>query len=306
MDKFYKIGYNTSMLNILVAPLSECEKGENNCKRIVAQLKQDKVEYSVYFSPDINEIEKNAQELTKEGETDFVIVGNDVVLHTFLNSVKDVSKIRVGIVPTGDADFAHFLGLNTNPVEAIKDIIAGNCEAVDYLTVNNIKVINNILIGASAELYELYSQQKLKNALTRKMLRARYGNSFSGANITLISKNADGKAEPVEEKIFELCIANGGNSKGKTISPLSNVSDGLFNLTYINIEETEERKKQLTQFEKGESIYNERTHQKWLSNIKIVPVTGQIKAMVDGQILKFDSMNVSVVENGLKLFKAKL
>jgi len=66
MDKFYKIGYNTNMLNILVAPLSECEKGENYCKRIVAQLKQDKVEYSVYFSPSLTAIEENATQIMNQ------------------------------------------------------------------------------------------------------------------------------------------------------------------------------------------------------------------------------------------------
>lgn len=300
-----KIGYNTIMLNIIVAPLSECEKSESYCKTIVSQLKASKTEYSVYFSPTINAVEENAEILTKEGETDFVVVGNDVVLHTFLNSVKDISKIRVGIVPTGDADFAYYLGTSSNPNQAIKDIISGNVEEVDYLNLNNLKVINNIIIGASAELYELYSHQKIKNAITRKLLRSRYGNSFTGINLTLSNKEST-KADQVEEKVFELCVANGGKSKGKTISPLSNVSDGLFNLTYINVEETEERKKSLTQFEKGESIYDERTHQKWLNNIKLTPVSGQIKALVDGKILKFDSMNISVVEKGLKLFKAKL
>lgn len=305
---FYKmsfIGYNTIMLNIIVAPLTECEKGEAYCKRIVAHLKAEKVEYSVYFSPELKEVENNAAELTREGETDFIVVGNDVVLHSFLNSVKDVSKIKLGIVPVGEADFASYLGLSSNPVQAIKDILTGNVDEVDYINLNNIIVVNNIVVGASAEIYELYYQQKIKNAFTKRHLINRYGNSFIGTSLVLNIKNAEGKTEAKEEKVFELCVANGGNSKGNNISPLCNVRDGLFNLTYVTMDNLEEKGQPLTQFETGEYIYNEKTNQQWLNQIKLTPVSGQIKAMVDGQIFKFDNLNISVVHKGLKLLKAK-
>ena len=156
------------MLNLIVAPLTECEKGENYCKRIVSYLKQQKVEYAVYFSPELKAIEQNAETLTKEGETDFVLIGNDAVLHAFLNSVKDITKVKLGLVPVGDADFAQYLGINSNPLLAIQDILSGNQVDIDYIKLGNTIVINNIVIGASAEIYELYSQRKLKNALTRK------------------------------------------------------------------------------------------------------------------------------------------
>lgn len=293
------------MLNLIVAPLSQCEKGEDYCKRIVSHLKAEKVEYSVYFSPNIEAVSANAEELTKEGETDFVLVGDDVVLHTFLNSVKDVAKIKLGIVPVGEADFAEYLGLNTKPVQAIKDILLGNVEEIDYLKVNNQIIINNLIVGASTEIYEIYSHKKIKNALTKKMLRNRYGNSFSGTKLFLDFKD-ETKTDLNEENVFELCVANGGKSKGKVVSPLSNVKDGLFNLTYITTGEVEERKKYITQFEKGNQIYDEHTHQKWLTNIKITSPNGKIKAIADGQVEQFDSLNINLVCGGLKVLKAKM
>lgn len=304
MDKNNLIGYNNDMLNLIVAPLSQCEKGEAYCKRVVAFLKENKVEYSVYFSPELNSVRENALELTKEGETDFVVIGDDVVLHAFLNSVENISKIKVGIVPTAGADFASYIGIDSNPVSAIKGIISGNVDAVDYLKVNDQVVINNLVIGASCEIYELYNQQKIKNALTKKILRARYGDSFSGTNLKLSYTEKD-KAVEEEKNIFELCIANGGKSKGNKISPLSNVSDGLFNLNYATIEEIEKRGKFLTQFEKGEQIYNEHTQQKWLEEVRLTPTAGKIKTMADGEIALFDELDIKIVPHGLKIMRAK-
>ena len=292
------------MLNLIVAPLSQCDKGEDYCKRIVKHLKTEKVEYSVYFSPNMEAVSTNAEELTKEGETDFVIIGDDIVLHTFLNSVKDISKIKLGLVPVGVADFAQYLGANSNPVQAIKDVLLGNVEEIDYLKVNNKIVINNLVIGASTEIYELYSHKKIKNALTKKMLRSRYGNSFSGTNLVLDIK-AENK-QPAEENVFELCIANGGKSKGKTISPLSNVKDGLFNLSYITLGEVEERGKYITQFESGQQIYNEHTRQKWLTSMRITSPSGKIKTLLDGEIVELENLTVNIVCGGLKILKAQI
>ncbi len=71
------------------------------------------------------------------------------------------------------------------------------------------------------------------------------------------------------------------------------------------MEEVEERGKYLTQFEKGDQIYDEHTHQIWCKSINITAEDGQIKAMVDGSIVRLDEIDIQIVPNGLKLMKAK-
>ena len=290
------------MLNLMVSPLEYNENGEKIAKKVVHYLKGEKVEYAVYFSPTIQDLEKNTLDLTTQGETEFVVIGNDLVLNSFINSVQDLSKIHLGIIPTSKHDdFASYLELNSNPIQAIKDILENNIEEIDYLTLNDMKVINNILVGASIEIFEVYNQYKMKNVITKQLAMMRYGNAFEGIELNIEMKAGKAKTE----NIFELSIANGGNSKGKPVSPLSNVRDGLFNFNYALIMEKNERKKYLNLFRKGNQIYNEATQQFWINSLKLTNPDNKIKALVDGKIMRLEELEIGMVEKGLKILKKK-
>lgn len=289
------------MLNLIVAPYDCCENGEIYTKRIVKYLKEQNVEYSVYFCATLDDVTKNAEEIYSLGETEFVIVGDDNIISTFLNSIKDIGKIKLGIVPTSKHDdFASFIGLSANPIQAIKDILEREIETVDYLICNDKVVLNNISIGSSAEVFEIFNKYKVRNGVTFKYALMKYGNKFDGVELTLDSKSTKQKTE----NIFELSIANGGNRKGKNLSPLSNVKDGLFNLNYSTTsEDRKTRKKYLKSTLMGKHIYDDNTKQHWLTSLKITNADKRIRAVLDGNLQTFEEMNVSIVENGLKLYK---
>ncbi len=287
------------MLNIIVAPYEICDKGESYTKKIVSYLKNEKMEFSVYFSRTLDDITTSVQEILALGETEFVVVGNDVVLNKFLNAVKEVGKIKLGIIPTNKHDdFAEFLEISSNPIQAIKDILAKHIEEVDYLIMNDQIVLNNILVGASAEIFEIYNQYKIKNSFTQKIATMQYGDKFEG-----IILNFDFKSNKIKnENIFELSIANGGLSRKKHISPLANVKDGLMNFNYSTILQKNERKQYLNLFNSGKQIYNNNTKQHWTNQLRITNEDNRIKAIVDGTLLNLEEINVQVVENGLKLY----
>lgn len=287
------------MFNLIVAPSSVNSHAEKFAKQAVKYLKSQKIEYSVYFSKTLEDIQTNTTELLAFGETEFIIVGNDLAVHTFLNAAKDLSKIKIGIMPVDDNDdFAQYLGLETNPTQAVKNITAKNVESVDILLVNDVRVLNSINIGASVEVFEQFSQYKLKNMFTEKFATLTHGNKFAGIELNLDVKNSKGK----KENIFELVVANGGLSQGKQVSPLSNVKDGLFNLNYSTI--TSNGKKQyLKKISKGEHVYDSNTKQYWLNNLKITNADKRIKALVDGKILEFESLDIKIIEKGLKIYR---
>ena len=287
------------MLNILVAPYDYNINGEKYAKRIVRYLKTEKIEYSVYFSPKIEDIGKNANALSNEGETDFVVVGDEQILHEFLNNVEDISKIKLGIIPLGKHDdLASYLDLESNPLNAIKRILQNKVKQIDYMFVNDKIVINNILIGASCELFEVYNQFKMKNIITKNWVLMQYGNNFEGIELTI--ENEDNP--PFSEQVFELSISNAGSSKNLQISPLSNLTDGLINFNYCTSPEREKRKKYLKLFKKGNQIYDENTKQFWVKNLKITNAEQKIKALVDGKIENFEQLDISIVPSGLKIF----
>ncbi|MBE5741106.1 MAG: hypothetical protein E7351_01045 [Clostridiales bacterium] len=290
------------MLNIIVAPKAYDPHGERYTKKIVKYLKSIEAEYSVYFSETFDSISETVKELLSFGESDFIVVGDDVVVSKFLNSIKDMNKIKLGIVPVKKQDdFALFLGLSNNPVQAIKDIMTKHIETVDLLCVNNMPVLNNVLIGASVEILSAYNQYKIKNIISEKIAAAKYGDNFGGVELSLESKNTKTR----KERVFEMVIANGGFSKGKPVSPLSNVKDGLFNVNYSVVSNKQGKKKYIKLFNKGEHIYDDETRQYWLDNLKITNPDKKIKAILDGTIHNFESLEIIVLEGALKLYKKK-
>ncbi len=290
------------MLNLIIAPESISHKGEKLTKRIVKHLKSKNEEYAVYFSHNLKEVGEFSHTLSSQGETEFVIIGDDAVIHEFINSVKDLNKIKFGIIPTSKYDnFASFLNIECNPIKSIEQILERKIENIDYLIVNEKKVINNVLIGASAELFDIYSNMKIKNAFTKKFLMMKYGNKFEGIDLRLNSKNFKTKGDT----IFDLSIANGGNHYKKQMSPLANIQDGLFNLNYVTILDKIDRKKYLKKYKKGTQIYDEKTEQNWIEDLVITPShpDEKIRAVIDNQIILAESINVNIIEKGIKLYK---
>ena len=297
---FNVFGYNNNMLNLIVAPKKYDAKAESYAKRIVKFLKTKKVEYSVYFSLSLDDITTNINELIAFGETEFVLIGGDISLNQFINSLKDLNKIKLGIVPThNENDFARYLGLETSPILAIKQILKKNIHEVDFLLVNDQKVINNLIIGSSVEIFEQYSQFGWQNFITKIFAKLKTKNKFAGIELTMSSKNNKAKTE----QIYELVVANGGYSKGREVSPLSNISDGLFNLIYTSSQNVKVAKNSLKEYKDGEHIYNENVKQFWLNNLKITNADNKIKALIDGKMQNLDKLEISIIEKGLKIYK---
>ena len=198
-------------------------------------------------------------------------------------------------------DFASYIGVHHKPLLAIKDIVERNLCEVDLMLVNEVKALNNVVIGASVRVLEKYNQFRIKNKLSEKIAVAKYAGKFEGEQINLSTKNG----KPKLENVYELVIANGGKDRGKPVSPLSNVKDGLFNVTYSNLATKAENVKNLKLFNKGKHIYQENTKQHWLNNLKITNENNNIKASVDGKVYDFDKLDIVLVENGLKLYKSE-
>lgn len=296
---FAVFGYNKTMLNLIVAPKVQNPNAEKFTKKIVKFLKEINVEFSVYFSRTLEDVSTSINELTSFGETEFVLIGDDVTLHQFVNSFKDLNKIKLGIIPTSAKDdFARYLELETSPILAIKRILKRNIEEIDYLIVNDKCVVNNVVLGAGVEIEEDYSQFKWKNFITKTITKFRTKNKIKSGEYLISTKNN----KPKTENVYELIIANGGYSKGKKVSPLSNVKDGLFNLICVTQNLDSAEAEDVKDFNKNRPI-SEEVKQSWLSNLKITNEDNKIKAMLDGKIYNFDKLDIVIVEKGLKIYK---
>lgn len=287
------------MLNIIVSPKVHNAKGEKRIKKVVKYLKEQKQDFSVYFLHELSDMAESVKEIISLGETDFVILGDDVVINEFINVCKDLSKIKLGIIPTGRKDdFASYIGIPSDPISALKQILKLNVCSVDLMLVNDIRVLNSAVIGASVEILENYQNFKIKNFISEKFAAIKYANSFNGEQLTIANKNGKTKTE----NVYEMVIANGGKNRGKLVSPLSNIQDGLINVSYCLTEAKRDNKKHLKAFNVGKHIYSDDTKQYWLTNLKVSNLNNQVKVMVDGRIVYANKLEISIVENGLKLY----
>ena len=157
------------MLNLIVAPKAHNQSAEGRAKKVVKYLKSEQVEYSVYFSQSFDQVKENVKHLLSFGESEFVIVGDEAVVSCVLSCFKDLHKIRIGIIPTSSKDdFASYLGISSNPTQAIKDILKKQVENIDIMIVNDMAVLNSIVIGASVDIFNKFNQYKIKNFISEK------------------------------------------------------------------------------------------------------------------------------------------
>ena len=166
------------------------------------------------------------------------------------------------------------------------------------MLVNDMTVLNNVVVGASVEVFHMYNQYKIKNFIFEKFASAKYGKNYSGIELIF-----DNKSKSKKETVFELVIANGGYSKRRPVSPLSNMQDGLFNVSYTLISNSHANGKYIKMFNKGEHIYSDETKHYWMTRLKITNPDKKIKALIDGKIYNLEELNISILENGLKLYK---
>lgn len=287
------------MLNIIVAPYSHNSNAERIAKKVIKYLKSQQVEYSVYFSEYLENIDVNMRQLLSFGENEFVIVGDDAVINKVISCIKDLSKAKIGIIPTSARDdFARYLEISSNPIQAIKDILTKNIAKVDILVVNDMPVLNNVCVGASVDIYHHFSQYKIKNFISERIAMSKYGNKFAGIELGLTTKN-----KTKNEVVFDLVVANGGFAKGKPVSPLSNLQDGQFNVTYSTVSSRNEKKKYIRLQQKGEHVHDVETKQHWMTTLKITNPENKIKALIDGEIYTLEKLEISIIEKGLNIYK---
>ena len=269
------------MLNVIVNPQAGKGLAEVNIKKVSKYLKKEKVAYLVYFTEKEGDIEEFAQTLTANGETEFIIIGGDGTIHKFINAVQDVSKLNIGIIPSGKYNnFASSLNLEFNPVKAIQNILKNKIEKIDYLKLNDTKVCNYISFGIL---------ENVKHNVKRIGKKSKpnifdYISAIKKSDVIEIGING----EEVNEKKLLICecFITNGNYLGSKLhaSPLSNMQDGLCNIVCIA-----DKNKALLQYakiKKGSHIYSEENKTFWTPSFTISTNPMPIFADVDGELVE--------------------
>ena len=111
-------------------PVSQSGKGIKIWNEVERYLKEQSVDYEVFFSERHGHITELMNKVTSDHLNDdtpvnVIVLGGDGTLDEALQGIVDFSKVNVGYVPTGSGnDFARALSYEANAIENIKHILS--------------------------------------------------------------------------------------------------------------------------------------------------------------------------------------
>ena len=111
-------------------PVSQSGKGIKIWNEVERYLKEQSVDYEVFFSERHGHITELMNKVTSDHLNDdtpvnVIVLGGDGTLDEALQGIADFSKVNVGYVPTGSGnDFARALSYEANAIENIKHILS--------------------------------------------------------------------------------------------------------------------------------------------------------------------------------------
>lgn len=286
------------MLNVIVNPNAGKGLARINIKKVSKYLKKEKIPYLVYFSEKENDIEEFALELFKNGEKDFILVGGDGTIHKFINAIPDLSKVNIGIIPSGtNNNFALSLKLDFNPVKNIQAIIKGNIEKFDYFTCGKILVCNSLSLGFLENItHMLYRDGKKKNPNLIDCLK----NIKKYEPIQLNFLGSEIKEKNIN--VLECYICNGTHQGKFIVSPLSNTQDGLSNIICVTKKGEKNSLKDYFKIRKGKHIYDEENKTFWASDFSFTSSVMPVRATLDGEIYELDNLSIKTIHAGLNIY----
>lgn len=286
------------MLNVIVNPVAGGKLARNNIKKISKYLKKENVPYLVYFSEKDEDIEEYASNLYKSGEKEFIIVGGDGTIHKFINAIPDLSKVKIGIIPSGiNNNFATALNLDFNPIKNLENILKGKTESFDYLTCGKIKICNCLSLG----FVENVKHMLLRNEKNKLPSLFDYLTNFKKYQpIQLNFTGSDIKEKNIN--VLQCYICNGSSQGKLKISPLSNIQDGLSNIICITKTDNKVSLSEYLKLRKGKHIYNENNKTFWAGEFTFTSSEMPVRSIIDGECYELDNLSIKTVESGLNIY----
>lgn len=290
------------MYNVIVNPIAGKNRASKVIKKVSKYLKNQNVEFLVFFSESGEDITNTTKKLCKDGHKDFIVVGGDGTLNHFINGLVDPSKTHFGIIPAGKHNhFARYLGLPKKPIDAIKNILENPTIKVDYLKCNEYRALNLISCGAIEVAENKFLTQDKNSKLSRRAILKNTLKDFTGLRFSIDADNLKQK-----NKLYTACAICNGGFYGDNIyvSPLSNMHDGLANVVTLDFTQNNKVKKDYAYAKKGKHIYKNPSSNSWSSYVN-VKSEKPFDAMIDGEIYQFNELEVNVIAKGLNIYTEK-
>ncbi len=187
-------------------------------------------EVGVYRVHHYGDIDNYIKIISKQDVDVICVSGGDGSINLVVNAMKKHNlNVPLGVFPSGTAnDFASFIGIPKNPVDAAKSIVGNNIKEVDIGYAGDRYFVNVVCAGLFASISQGVDVD-LKNTIGKlayyiKGVKALSNVKPMSATITTII----GKFEVDTYLIF---IMNSSSAGGfSQLAPESSISDGMFDL----------------------------------------------------------------------------
>ncbi len=219
------------MFHFILNPIAGKKKAQKNLVVAERLLQERGISYTVHQSHAERDATKIAQELTKNGENDLIVLGGDGTLHEVLNGIYDPTLCRLGLIPSGTGnDFAEKLGIPLDPEQAMLNILDGEAKAVDYLEVGGVRCMNVAGLGMDVDVLERCKRGKMKGKIKYLLSLLQSLFAFKGYKIIIKSENRE---EPHSVLLATAC--NGAYfGGGIKVCPAAQVDDGKMNIVAVD------------------------------------------------------------------------
>lgn len=107
--------------HVVVNPAGASGRSKRVIEQLLPKMKRTGADLKVHYSKKDCRIRKIVADLTaKPEEVNLIIVGGDGTLNEAVNGIRDIRKVRLGLVPVGSGnDFARGIGLDYSNLEEL-------------------------------------------------------------------------------------------------------------------------------------------------------------------------------------------
>lgn len=284
------------MLHFIVNTKSGHGLGNENLKKIVKYLQDQKTEYAVHITEAAGHATQLAKQLSENGEETIVALGGDGTFHEVLGGIASFERTALGFIPSGRGnDFARGMNLPLDPVKALELILSGREKRIDYIQVGEKRCLNIAGTGLDIDVLKRVAGRQGKITYLKSLLYCVRHFEPYDIDVTIGGEKTSYKAVIVG-------ICNGTQfGGGLKLSPLSKFDDGKLDLIIITMPKNNRILPALLKFLRGKHLSLPITKSIQCEEVVIHPC-GNRPVQLDGEIYEGMDLNCKIVKNGLRTF----
>ena len=289
------------MFHIIYNPTSGQKKTVKTAEFVRNELV--KAGYEATFHPTLGEghCTDIVRELTATGENvNIIIIGGDGTFSEAINGVVDFDKVTFGLIPCGTGnDFARKLGISNRAKRAIKAVLRGKVDHLDYLDIGDgNRCLNVCGMGMDVDVLVKYASMKHFTGKIKYYLSLFYVLTHFKPHIVRY-KIGDNEGE---QEVFMAAIANGSYiGGGMAISAESDVRDGMLELVVIDNIKKSQLPYRLIKFLAGKMHLQPCTHI-YRGTEAEIEILDQPNVQIDGEVRPASTLRGKIIPGKLRIF----